>query len=298
MTALLNVAGLMTDATNRLVDALSLDKREARIEARVLLAHALEVDHAWLIAHDQDQPSPSQQSGIAELIARRAAGEPVAYILGEREFYGRTFKTTPDVLIPRPDTELLVEAALNELPHGRAARILDLGTGSGCIAISLALERPEVFVVATDIRPGALNVARENAARLKAQVEFVQSDWLANLPGRQFDLIVSNPPYIARDDPHLRQGDLRSEPASALASGCDGLDDIRKIIADAGRFLRPAGILMLEHGWDQGDAVQSLLIQAGFARTSQLTDLGGIRRIAIGVEFSSPLSHKCGISNR
>lgn len=298
MTALLNVAGLMADATNRLVDALSLDKREARIEARVLLAHALAVDHAWLIAHDRDSPTPSQMLYIEHLIARRAAGEPVAYILGEREFFGHSFSVTPDVLIPRPETELLVETTLARLPKDRPAQILDMGTGSGCIAISLALARPDCTVTAVDASPTALSVATANATRLHARVEFLLSDWFSSLQGRQFDVIVSNPPYIAQDDAHLSLGDLPCEPRSALAAGTDGLDDLRRIVASAGPHLQPDGFLLLEHGWDQCDAVRALLENAGFMQTLTLADLAGLPRIGIGGELSSLSRSSDATSNR
>jgi release factor glutamine methyltransferase len=240
----------------------------------VLLAQALNVDHAWLIGHDRDIPTSAQQHRIAQLVHRRTEGEPVAYILGEREFYGRRFKVTPDVLIPRPDTELLVDAALERLPQDRPARILDLGTGS-----------------AVDISPAALAVATQNAAELGAQVHFLLSNWFNALPALQYDLIVSNPPYIEQDDTHLRQGDLLREPTHALASGKDGLVAIRQIAADSPRFLLPGGALLLEHGWLQSEAVQSLLSQAGYRRTVPRQDLSGIRRIVIADEFSSESSN-------
>lgn len=287
MTAPVTIATLLADATQRISAALALDKREARIEARVLVSHVLKVDHAWLMAHDRDTLSPDQLHIIENLIARRSGGEPVAYIVGEREFYGRTFKVTPDVLIPRPETELLVEAALERLPKDRPAQILDMGTGSGCIAISLALARPDCTVTAVDASPAALGVATTNATRLHARVEFLSSDWFSGLQGRRFDLIVSNPPYVAQDDAHLGLGDLPHEPRSALASGTDGLDDIRHIVTSAGHHLQPRGVLLLEHGWEQSDAVRALLTSAGFMKTMAKTDLAGLPRIVIGGEFSS-----------
>lgn len=286
------VATLLAGATTRLATLLALDKREARIEARVLLAHALKVDHAWLIAHDRDIPAGAQRDAIASLIERRAGGEPIAYIVGEREFFGRPFKVTPEVLIPRPETELLVEAALHQFPTDRIAHILDLGTGSGCIAITLALEAPAWRITAVDINPGALEVAADSAANLGAQVEWLRSDWFSALAGRRFDLIVGNPPYIATGDPHLDLGDLRSEPPQALASGTDGLQAIRHIVSQAGDFLEPGGVLMLEHGWDQGEAVQTLLTNTGYRSTRWLADLAGVRRIAIGGDFSSHVHSK------
>jgi release factor glutamine methyltransferase len=283
----MTIAALLAEAAQRIATARGLELREARLEARVLLAHALDVDHAWLIGHDRDIPTPIQQLHIAALIKRRAQGEPVAYIQGEREFYGRRFKVTPDVLIPRPDTELLVDAALEKLPKDRPARILDLGTGSGCIAISLALERPDCQTTAVDISPAALTLAAKNASELGAGVHFLLSDWFNALPGLKYDLIVGNPPYIEQDDVHLRQGDLPLEPVHALVSGSDGLDAIRRIAADSPGFLLPGGALLLEHGWQQSDTVQSLLKQAGYGRTMSRQDLSGIRRIVIADEFSS-----------
>ena len=278
---------LLPQHASRLAVALNLDRREARLEAQILIAHALDVERAWLIAHDRDVLTDAQQNAIESLIARRASGEPVAYILGQREFYGRTFKVTPDVLIPRPETELLVETALARLPQDRPAQILDLGTGSGCIAITLNLERPDCLVSAIDASPPALSLATDNAKLLKAQVEFVLSNWFAALPPRRYDLIISNPPYIAENDAHLLQGDLPREPRAALASGQDGLEAIRKIIARAAAFLAPDGLLILEHGWEQSQQVQTLLSNAGYRVTQSLSDLAGIRRIAIGAEFSS-----------
>jgi release factor glutamine methyltransferase len=283
----MNISELLAVATQQISAARNLEQREARLEARVLLSHALGVDHAWLIGHDRDIPTSAQQDRIAVLLHRRVEGEPVAYILGEREFYGRRFKVTPDVLIPRPETELLVDAALERLPQDRPARILDLGTGSGCIAISLALERPDCQVTAVDVSPAALAVAAKNAIELRAQIHFKLSNWFSALPALQYDLIVSNPPYIEQDDAHLRQGDLPWEPAHALASGNDGLDAVRLIAADSPRFLLPGGALLLEHGWQQSEAVQSLLRQAGYRYTPPRLDLSGVRRIVIADEFSS-----------
>lgn len=287
MNATNSVAMLLAEATRRIAEALVLDKREARIEARVLLAHALKVDHAWLIAHDRDTPTPAQQHAIAALIERRAGGEPVAYILGEREFYGRTFKVTPDVLIPRPDTELLVEAALQRMPENMPCRVLDLGTGSGTIAISLALHRPLADVIALDISPDALAVAQQNARRLGAgNVHFEIGDWYAAKSGKasvkNFDIIVSNPPYIEAADPHLKAGDLRHEPIQALAAGDDGLRDLRAIIAGAPAHLVETGWLLLEHGYDQADAVIALLRERGFAQTETRRDLAGQNRVSGG----------------
>jgi release factor glutamine methyltransferase len=282
MRGLHTVASLLADATRRLADALQLEPREARIEARVLISHALKVDHAWLIGHDRDTPTPAQQDAIENLIARRAAGEPVAYILGEREFYGRTFKVTPDVLIPRPETELLVEAALARLSTGSPASVLDLGTGSGCIAITLALECPLCAVTSVDISALALCIAEENAHRLAASPHFLQSDLYQAIGDLRFDLILSNPPYIAQRDPHLQQGDVRFEPALALVSGQDGLDALRGLIQDAPKHLVAGGWLILEHGWDQADSLRELMAQFGLTHVECLPDLAGHGRITLG----------------
>lgn len=274
-------------ASARLADALTLSPQEARLEARVLCAHALGVERAWLIAHDQDLLGPEQAVAVDALVARRAGGEPVAYLLGEREFYGRPFQVSPAVLIPRPDTELLVEAALARLPADPAPRLLDLGTGSGCIALTLALECPRCQVWAVDRSVAALAVARANAQRLGAErVRFVESHWYGALAGatfhRCFDLIVANPPYVAADDPHLARGDLRFEPAGALAAGPQGLDDLERIIAGAPAHLAPGGWLLVEHGWDQGTACRGLFAAAGFAQVDTLRDLAGHERVSLG----------------
>ncbi|RLJ62081.1 peptide chain release factor N(5)-glutamine methyltransferase [Sulfurisoma sediminicola] len=261
------------------------------VEARLLLRHALGASAAWLEAHRDDLLPRSAAEAFAALVERRACGEPVAYLLGFREFYGREFSVTPDVLIPRPETELLVEIGQKivgtpgVLPAGRAgdtASLLDLGTGSGCVAITLALELPQARVSAADISAAALAVARANATLLGADVSFVESDWLACFGGRRFDLIVSNPPYVAAGDPHLSEGDLRFEPPSALACGADGLDAIRRIVADASRHLEAGGWLLLEHGYDQADAMRELLAAAGFADIEQHRDLAGIVRVSGG----------------
>lgn len=264
----------------RLKVALDLDQTAARIEAQTLLQHVLQVNRAYLLTHPERILSDDELARYGDLLERRIAGEPVAYLLGMREFYGLELKVTKDTLIPRPDTELLVETALQYLPG--SGNLLDMGTGSGAIAIAVAHERPDAVVVAVDASAAALNVARENAGRLKlGNVRFLESDWFFALPGERFDLIVSNPPYIERDDAHLLLGDLRFEPISALASGADGLDDIRRIIASAKEHLNPGGWLMFEHGYDQAQRVRGLLEAAGFADAASLRDLSGIERVTI-----------------
>jgi release factor glutamine methyltransferase len=276
------VADLLDDAAIRVAAALGLDRREARLEARVLAAFAWNVTPAWLIAHDTDLPTDSQSKAFASLLTRRLAGEPVAYLTGTREFYGRPFEVSPDVLIPRPDTELLVELALARIPPDQALDVLDLGTGSGCIAITLALERPLAHVTAVDRSTTALAIARRNAGTLNARVAFLASDWFDALAGRRFDLIVSNPPYIAAADPHLARGDVRFEPSSALAAGNDGLGDLRRLALAACAHLKPGGTLLLEHGYDQADAVRSLLRENGIEHPESWADLAGIPRVSGG----------------
>ncbi|WP_083384168.1 peptide chain release factor N(5)-glutamine methyltransferase [Cupriavidus sp. USMAHM13] len=254
------------------------------LEARMLLGHLTGYSRTQLITRDDEALTPARREALAALVARRLAGEPMAYLLGEREFFGRVFRVTPDVLIPRPDTEIAVEAALARL-HGRARpHLLDMGTGSGILALTLALERPDAEVWATDVSPAALAVAQDNAARLGAgNVRFLRSDWYAALPEAvRFDLIISNPPYIAAADPHLVQGDLRFEPVDALTDHGDGLGDLRTIAAGAPARLAPGGWLLVEHGYDQGEAARGLLAAAGFAEISTARDLGGNERCSGG----------------
>ena len=266
-------------------------------EARYLLGHVLARDTAWLIAHDDAELDAHALRAFASLVARREAGEPIAYLVGEREFFGHRFQVGTGVLIPRPETELLVEQAIelirSNYSHGDTAPnyshgdtapcVLDLGTGSGCIAISLALACPAAHVTAVDASSAALTQARSNAQTLGAQVELMCSDWFGALAGRRFNLIVSNPPYIALGDPHLDAGDLRFEPPTALASGADGLDAIRHIVALAPGHLMPGGALWVEHGYDQAPAVRALLTAAGFSDVHSRQDLAGIARISGGV---------------
>ena len=260
-----------------------------RLEARMLWQHVLQVPRAWLIAHDTDVPAAQQLQAYRALEARRLGGEPMAYILGTREFMGHAFSVTPDVLIPRPETELLVEIALDYLDRLAARldaprRVLDLGTGSGAIAISIALARPDTQVVATDSSEGALAVARQNAQALGARVEFLRGSWYDALKeGGCFDLIVSNPPYIAAGDAHLAQGDVRYEPLQALTDGADGLSDLAAIAQGAGGWFRQGGALYMEHGWDQAAAARNILRQSGFVQISSTADLAGIERVTGGL---------------
>ena len=273
----------MTIKTLLALAASGLNGDEAALEAQLLLRHLLNVNRAWLIAHANDALQPSIHAGFQALIERRLSGEPIAYILGYREFYGLRLNVTPDTLIPRPDTETLVDVALAKIPTNHASTILDLGTGTGAIALAIAKNRPAANVTAVDFSEGALDVARLNASELNiTNVTFLKSDWLSALGAQAFDLIVSNPPYIEQADVHLQQGDLRFEPLSALASGADGLDDIRTIIHQVKSHLKPHGWLMLEHGYNQADSVSNLLKTAGFSEVSHALDLAGIQRVTLG----------------
>lgn len=263
-------------------DSLNLPQDEARSEVQTLLQTVLNVNRAYLLAHPERVLTEQERSRYQTALQRRVQGEPLAYIMGEREFFGLNFKVTPVTLIPRADTELLVELALAGIASP-GCRVLDLGTGSGAIALSIAHSRPDAEVTAVDASAAALAVAQENAQRLGIEnVGFVLGDWFSALAGRCFDLIVSNPPYIAENDRHLAQGDLRFEPAGALASGADGLDDIRRIISEAGTYLTPGGWLMLEHGYDQAAQVRALLRAAGYENIQSDNDLSGIERVSRG----------------
>ncbi len=262
------------DATRRLGD---------RVDAEALLQHVLRRPASWLVAHADDVLTLEQERAYVELVRRRVEGEPVAYIVGRRGFWSLELEVTPATLIPRPETELLVELALERLPEHAPTRVLDLGTGSGAIALSIATERPQAGVVASDASDDALDVAKRNAVRLCIpNVAFAYGDWLKPLVGHRFDLIVSNPPYIESVDPHLQQGDLRFEPAAALASGADGLDAIRRIVTDAPAHLLPGGWLLFEHGWNQGAASRDLLAHAGYAEVFTAQDLEGRDRVTGG----------------
>jgi release factor glutamine methyltransferase len=256
------------------------------LEARILLMHVLGWRRTELITRDQETLSDDLVQRFEALAARRSNGEPIAQLTGKREFFGLDFDVTPDVLIPRPETELLVELALEAIAHTPNARVLDLGTGTGAIAISIAHARPDARVWAVDRSAAALHVARNNAARLldKTTVTFAESDWTAKLdPSLLFETIVSNPPYIASDDPHLKQGDLRFEPRGALTDDADGLSAIRTIIETAPFLLAKNGALWLEHGYDQADAVRRLLQSRGFTEVHSMCDLAGIERCSGGL---------------
>jgi len=253
------------------------------LEARMLLERLLGKTRVWLIAHADEAAGAEAEQAFAALAGRRRQGEPIAYILGEREFYGLEFRVAPAVLIPRPETELLVELALARIPESAAVRVLDLGTGSGAIAVALAKQRPQARLTAVDVDYAALSVARANARRHRVSVRFFCGDWFGALSGETFDLIVSNPPYVAAGDPHLVMGDVRFEPQRALVGGADGLDCIRAIVANAGAHLRPGAWLLFEHGYDQAEACRALLEAQGYREVQSWPDLAGIPRVSGGI---------------
>jgi len=279
-----SIADILREDVRKLSNILAFDLTSSRIEVQCLLQHVLGVQRAYLLAYPERMLSEAQQDAFDALLQRRLCGEPIAHLLGAREFFGLNLKVTPATLIPRPDTELIVELALNRIPQAQPYRVLDMGTGSGTIALAIAKNKPNVEVVAVDASQEALSVAIENARRLDIpNVRFMQSDWFSALNGQRFDLIASNPPYIASDDIHLSQGDLRFEPLSALVSGVDGLEDIRRIISAAPQYLASNGSLLLEHGYDQAGLVRDLLTQRGFVEVFSEKDISGIERVTGGV---------------
>ncbi|WP_343726264.1 peptide chain release factor N(5)-glutamine methyltransferase [Herbaspirillum huttiense] len=250
------------------------------VDQRILVCHALGISRTALITQSDRVLSAEEAALVSALLQRRHDGEPVAYIVGQREFFGLDFETTPAVLIPRPDTELLVELALVRLPP--RGSVLDMGTGSGAIAVAMAHSRPDATVTALDVSQDALAVAARNAQRNNAKVRFLHSDWYAAVEGEQFDLIVSNPPYIADGDRHLSEGDLRFEPSGALTDFSDGLSALRTIIAGAPSKLAPGSWLLMEHGYDQSAAVRELLLSSGYTDVQSWQDLAGIERVSGG----------------
>ncbi|MEO5697775.1 MAG: peptide chain release factor N(5)-glutamine methyltransferase [Burkholderiaceae bacterium] len=255
-----------------------------RLDAQLLLAHVLERPRSWLLAHDDDVLTSAQAAAAQEMLARRADGEPLAYLTGTKAFHRLMLQVNADVLVPRPDTEVLVDWALEllacEWPQVRRPRVVDLGTGSGAIALALKHSHPAADLLATDVSPAALAVARRNAEHLRLDATLLESDWWEALTGRRFHLVVSNPPYIAGADPHLEA--LRHEPAIALTPHGDGLAALRQIVAGASDHLEPGGWLLLEHGFDQAPAVQALLDAAGFLDLRTRSDLGGQSRCTGG----------------
>ena len=254
----------------------------ADLDARVLRSHVLGRSETWLRTWPEHCPGEEEAGRYRALLRRRARGCPVAYLTGEREFFGHPFRVSEAVLIPRPDTELLVETVLARLPGEGAARVADLGTGSGAVAVSLALARPQWTLLATDDSDDALELARANTRALGAgNVSLTRTHWCTDLPG-DLDAVVSNPPYVAEGDPHLKEGDVRFEPRAALTAGPDGLDALRAIVEQAPAHLVPGGLLVLEHGYDQGEAVRALMHEAGLAAIETLRDLAGHERVTAG----------------
>ncbi|NIO41432.1 MAG: peptide chain release factor N(5)-glutamine methyltransferase, partial [Burkholderiales bacterium] len=269
----------------RLRGALGLSNRDARSEVELLLMRALNISRARLIAHPQLAAAAQYNEMYRSALERRLAGEPMAYILGEREFYGHVLSVSPEVLIPRPETELLVDMALARLDPDKPARLLDLGTGSGAIAIAIALQRPNVEVTAVDVSPACLDIAKGNCERLTGdgeRIHWLLSDWYDQLGGTRFDVIVSNPPYIAEGDDHLRSGDIRFEPRTALVSGAKGLDALQAIIGLAPEYLAEGGWLLCEHGYDQSGPVRQMLTHAAFPELVAERDLAGVLRVSGG----------------
>lgn len=273
----------LADALRSALAELSPMHDSARLDAELLLATVLGKPRSYLHAWPEHALTEAQARQFAALVARRAAGEPIAHILGNREFWSLELEVTPDTLIPRPETELLVELALARIPNDAAWRIADLGAGSGAIALAIAHERPRCHIDADDISAPALAVAERNAHRLGiGNAHFHIGAWHEPFSGIRFDMIVSNPPYIRTDDPHLLEGDVRFDPRSALVAGGDGLDDLRRIIAGAPAHLRPGGWLLVEHGYDQGVPVAQLFTQAGFIEVRTHADLAGQPRVTEG----------------
>lgn len=272
----------LLSATQQLAD----QHDTASLDAELLLAHVLHKSRAWLYTWPEQQLDTKQIEQFNQLLQRRLNGEPVAHLLGQQEFWTLPLQVTADTLIPRPETERLVELALERIPTKATWRIADLGTGSGAIALAVAKERPTCHIIATDKSMAALQVATENA-RLNqiTNVTFQHGDWLAAVKDEPlFDMILSNPPYIKNDDPHLQKGDVRFEPDSALQAGAKGLDDLQRLVETALPHLKPGGWLLLEHGYDQKAAVLRLLQQAGYEQVEDYVDLAGQPRVAAGIK--------------
>jgi release factor glutamine methyltransferase len=256
-----------------------------QLEARILIGHVTRLSRIQLITQSEQALRDEEIAQIRVLFERRRHGEPIAYLTGEREFYGLSLKVSPAVLIPRPETELLVELAIQNLPP--QGRLLDMGTGSGAIALAVAHQRPDACITALDVSAEALQIAQSNADRHQLKVQFIRSDWFAALEpaltdDARYDLIVSNPPYIVAGDPHLAQGDLRFEPTDALTDHGDGLSALRILGKQAAHYLSPQGYLLMEHGYDQAQAVRALLMTDGFDEVQSWRDLAGIERVSGG----------------
>ncbi|HAT29972.1 MAG TPA: peptide chain release factor N(5)-glutamine methyltransferase [Janthinobacterium sp.] len=279
----MSAAAALVEAGTR-VGALQIRPRLDPVDNRILLCHALGLSRVGLITQSERVLTADEATRLSALLARRLAGEPIAYIVGRREFFGLPFEVGEAVLIPRPDTELLVELALRRLAP--RARVLDMGTGSGAIAVALAHTRPDAAVSALDVSPDALAVARRNASANGVNVTFMHSDWFAALGDARFELIVANPPYIASGDRHLSEGDLRFEPVGALTDHADGLAALRQLVAGAASHLVAGGWLLMEHGYDQAAPVRALLHAAGYQQTQSWRDLAGIERVSGGISVA------------
>ncbi len=274
---------VLLTAQSLISERLKLQGAEARIESQVLLQETLNVNLAWLIAHRHEELECNEYNRFRSLLERRLEGEPIAYILGYKEFYGLKLQVSPATLIPRQDTETLVDLALKKISKVSEVSILDLGTGSGAIALAIASQRPNATILATDVSEEALKIAVSNANLLKLEnIRFELGSWLNPTGAERFDFILSNPPYISLGDEHLGSGDLRYEPLGALISGVDGLKDIQAIVNSAADHLNPLGWLMLEHGYKQSEEVADLMAEAGFKSISHERDIAGIPRVTLG----------------
>lgn len=261
------------------------ESESPRRDAEILLGFVTGKERTFILAFGETLLTPQQLQQLDELLARRAKGEPIAHLVGEREFWSLPLRVSPFTLIPRPDTECLVEQALDRMPESPCA-VLDLGTGTGAIALAIASERPDCDITALDLIPEAVELARSNAQRLGiTNVRVLQSNWFSALNTQRFSIIVSNPPYIDREDPHLAQGDVRFEPLSALVADEHGLADLRQLVETSRQFLEPGGWLLLEHGWKQAEEVQQLFIDAGFTEVQTCQDYGGNDRLTAGRYF-------------
>lgn len=274
-----NIQTTLAMATKRLTET----SDSASLDAEVLLCHVLDKPRSHLRAWPEKELNAQQQKQFLQLLRQRQQGHPIAYITGKKEFWSRDFKVSPDVLIPRPDTELLIELSLKQISDKPRARLIDLGTGSGAIAITLAAERPDITVIATDICNKALTIARQNASAHQIKnIQFIQSNWFDEITPSKFDLVISNPPYIAHTDPHLSQGDVRFEPDSALIAKGQGLEDIKNISHTARNYLKPSGTLLIEHGYNQQLAVQTIFDSFAYINIITHTDLSANPRVTTG----------------
>ncbi len=277
------MANIVTALLDQAYQQLAAVSDSALLDAEVLLCHCLHKNRSFIRAWPEHQLTDQQAAEFLTLIAERQQGVPIAYLTGEREFWSRLFKVNPDVLIPRPDSELLIELSLDLLPTTQASKIIDLGTGSGILGITLAAERPGSQVIACDLSPAALNTAQDNAQQLQIDnVRFLASNWFSAITDRDFDLVISNPPYIDQHDPHLQQGDVRFEPDSALISAENGLQDIRLLADQARQHLKPDGYLLIEHGYDQQTAVQALFKRFNYQQITTHPDYAGNPRVTSG----------------